>query len=136
MSTKKPSEQGNQGIQIRGGNITAEVIAVGSNAQAIKSGVPSNIDQESFQQLLGMLRTTLEMVVPNPNQRSILEKEVNAVAAEGKKAEPNRDSIGGYLVSFVDKVKLLNTAADESAKLLHIAKKIALAAGMTLSFLA
>lgn len=118
----------NTGIQVHGGYISADVVAVGNGAQAMKT-VRTGIDPQDLMRLLGELRDALMTSIADPQTRAILGKDVETIAGEARKPEPDRDLLGRTLATLSDKIKLLGNAVTGTDALIGALKKISQALG-------
>lgn len=112
MTDKK--SKGNQGIIITGGTISAEQLAVGTNAkaekiiQAIEQGDNTKTIsdlREQLNYLLELIRENSSMLEPN------VEKAIEVVKAEADKPSPNKIVMTSIIDGVIQTVKSLTSIA-------------------------
>jgi leucyl aminopeptidase len=120
----------NNGIQVSGGNFTADVVAVGDHASATKTVYG---DSKQIADLVDELRHALQTLPLNAQQRALVEPDVEevknaAIAGDAAKAQ-------SFLGRFVEKLKMAGVAIKETAAVYEPLVKLASAIGTTIAVL-
>ena len=127
----KKSHTVNKGIQAN--NITAEVIAVGDHAKAIKN-VTIISNKELFESV-SALRAAISDLNLNENSKAVVSEDVKKLEYAIRKEKPDREEIKGILQSISGKLKMVGVVLKNTANLIEPVKKIASFLGTTISIL-
>lgn len=106
----------NEGIILQGGSIQADQIAVGRNAQAIKTidAASDSLAQKGLQEIQEKLQQLVKALEQNgnalDNQSEILDSTA-VVAEELKKDKPNKLTLNAMLEGIAQGVKSVSTIA-------------------------
>ena len=128
---KREKRSVNKGIQAR--NVTADVLAVGDKAQAIKS--VTSVEREDLSKVISDLRQAIAELNLNENARTVVEEDVNKLESAIKKEQPDKTEVGGLLQSISGKLRMLGVVLSDTVSLVEPVKKIASFLGTTLKLL-
>lgn len=117
----------NYGIQAN--TVTGGAIAVGEGATATQN-ITGSTDTAALKAALDELRATLSKTGLPAETQAMLEPDVQAVAAESGKPEPDAGRIEAALKSLASKIKMLAPVAKGAADLIEPVGKIAAAIGV------
>jgi len=120
-SGRKPSS-GNEGIQ---GNVTAEVVAVGRNARAIKITKLSGEDRAELEQAIAQLHKAIESLKIPPSAQEALKADVSSLKTVAVSDKPDRDKVGNILENIAGKLKMVGAVVGNTVALFEPLGKIA-----------
>ena len=107
---KREKRSVNKGIQAR--NVTADVLAVGDKAQAIKS--VTSVEREDLSKVISDLRQAIAELNLNENARTVVEEDVNKLESAIKKEQPDKTEVGGLLQSISGKLRMLGVVLSDT----------------------
>ncbi len=120
MSDSKPVQQINEGIQAT--NVTADVLAVGRGAQAIKF---STGDTQQLAKAVEQLRAGLEALNLQPHAREAIKQDLGELQAATESKQPQADRAGRALESLSGKLKMVGIVLSEVISLSQPVRQIA-----------
>lgn len=125
---KKPASPVNEGIQAN--IVRADVLAVGSGAQASKISIDQG-SSTAFVEALSSLRSAIEARLPASEGRKELEAVLNKLDLIASKKAPAEDAPGA-LQTFIEKLRKIGIVIAEVADIAEPLKRIASLLGMSL----
>jgi len=128
----RPQASANEGIQAD--NVTADVMAVGHGAQAIKT-VYGALEQQRMLSEIAALRRGLDALGLDPNARAVVEEDVSKLEEASKKEKPDPAEVEGLLQSIAGKLKMVGVILAETLALNQPLKQIAALVGASLKTL-
>jgi hypothetical protein len=128
---KKEKRFMNKGIHAN--NVTAEVLAVGDKAQAVKYS--ACMPQEDLSRAISDLRKAIAELNINENARTVVDEDINKLEHEMEKVKPNKAEVGGILQSISGKLKMVGVVLSDTVSLVEPIKKIAGFLGITVKLL-
>jgi hypothetical protein len=124
MSTGRRSAE-NSGIQAN--NVTADVLAVGTGARAVKT-VHAGADAAQLQRLIAELRNGFSQLSLQPQAHAALAEDIASLDQAAKDAAQNKpvrpESVSPILSSIVGKLKMVGVVLGDVAALAEPVKKI------------
>jgi hypothetical protein len=120
-SEQRPSGS-NEGIQ---GNVTAEVVAVGRNARAIKITKLSGEDKAELEQAIAQLHKAIESLKIPTSAQETLKADVSRLQTVAASDKPDRDKVGSILENIAGKLKMVGAVAANTVALFEPLGKIA-----------
>ena len=131
MMTRSPVSR-NEGIQAT--TVTADVLAVGRGARAIKHGAAP--DAAALDHAIAQLREAVAALGLPPAARDLLQKDVQGLAeATAPGTQPDERKAGTHLQGLSDKLKMAGLVMNDLVGLAEPATKIAAILRIPLSFL-
>lgn len=128
---KKARSSVNKGIQAD--NVTAEVLAVGDRARAVKN--VTGVSQEDLIRAISDMRKAIAEIKLDQNIRMAVDEDVHKLESAVKKEKPDKEEVGGILKSISGKLKKVGVVLSDTAGLIKPVKKIAAFLGTTLKLL-
>jgi len=121
----------NKGIQAK--TVTAEVLAVGDNAYAVKhvTDAPHN----DFLKVISDFRKAIDGINLDRNARAVVEEDIKKLESATKKETVDKAEVGGILQSISGKLKMVGVVLTETASLVEPVKKVASFLGTTVKLL-
>ncbi|MET4040542.1 hypothetical protein [Bradyrhizobium sp. RT6a] len=126
--SRKSDASGNQGIIAD--TVSAQVMAVGTNATAIQSLSSGELAQ--FRASLQELKTTIEGIGLPEQAKASISEHVKGLEAEAAKANPDRGRVEGALRSLASSAKLLGEFVSNAGTVLAPIAKIAAIFGFSI----
>jgi hypothetical protein len=121
-ASERRSSSGNEGIQ---GNVTAEVVAVGRNARAIKITKLSGEDRAELEQAIAQLHKAIEALQIPPAAQETLKADVSRLQTAAASDQPDHDKVGGILENIAGKLKMLGSVTANAVAVFEPLGKIA-----------
>lgn len=107
---------GNEGIQVTGGNVTADVLAVGRNAHAQKTVLGEN-DRKQLTEALAVLSSELEKLKVSPADRNELKKQVSDLRQITAAPGADKGEAKSTFTGFIQKLKEIGVVVNQAAGL-------------------
>ena len=121
----------NRGIQAE--TVTADVLAVGDNAYAVKH--VTNTLNDEFLKVISDFRKAINELNLDRNAQAAVEEDIRKLESAAKKEKVEKAEIGGILQSISGKLKMVGVVLTETASLVEPVKKVASFLGTTVKLL-
>jgi len=127
-----PPAQINEGIQAT--HVSAEVLAVGRNARALKY-TDSTSNQQALLQAVEQLRQGLQSLSLPSHAQAAIDDDMTKLQSAAESRDPQDDAVGHILEGLSGKLKMVGIVLSEAVNLSEPLKKIAELLHVPLHFL-